>query len=507
MFALLGLLLIIMIIMAPSVTMGNDDRVSSVHGEGPMIAISYKATGDALAEEALKALGKATEFLRSISTHGGYLWRYSEDLRERWGEGKASQTQIWVQPPGTPSVGMAFLRAYEVTGDRRYLDAAKEAADALAWGQLESGGWTYYIDFSPRWSQKWYRRADKGKLSPKEISGRRNWTSFDDNTTQNALRFLMALVQTGGSPQDERDRRIWDAMEYGLQGLLRAQYPNGAWPQGYDGRRYKPEEHPIKRAWIPEEWPRTPPRRRPYWIYYTFNDNAISDCILTLLDAYRRFGRSEYLEAAKKGGDFIIMAQLPEPQPVWAQQYDFDMKPAWARKFEPPAVCSAESVGVIRTLVELFLATGEERYLEPIPAAIGWFQRSQIVPNLWARFYELGTNRPLYFTKDYRLVYTDDDLPTHYSFKGSYGVRSAIAFYRSVRQEGRERYLERRGRSRLSSEQREKRRKSLAPRVRKIILAQDEKGRWVKDGYIEMRAFTKNMRLLCDYLEVAEEQK
>ncbi len=458
---------------------------------------------DPFAGEALKALERATGFLRSISTHGGYLWRYSEDLKERWGEGEASRTQIWVQPPGTPSVGMIFLRAYEVTGDKRYLEAAKEAGDALAWGQLESGGWTYYIDFSPKWSRRWYRRADKGKLSSKEISGRRNWTSFDDDTTQSALRFLMALVQTIGPPQDERDRRIRDAMEYGLEGLLRAQYPNGAWPQGYDGRQYKPEEHPVKRAWIPEEWPRTPPRHRSYWIYYTFNDNAISDCILTLLDAYRRFGRSEYLEAAKRGGDFIIMAQLPEPQPVWAQQYDFDMKPAWARKFEPPAACSAESAGVIRTLVELFLVTGEKRYLEPIPRAIGWFQRSQIAPNLWARFYELGTNRPLYFTKDYRLVYTDDDLPTHYSFKGSYGVRSAVGFYRAVIREGRDGYIKNHRHRRPSPKEMERRRRSLAPRVRRVISSLDDKGRWVRKGYIEMRVFIRNIRLLCDYLEAA----
>ncbi|HID57476.1 TPA: hypothetical protein EYP37_13155, partial [Candidatus Poribacteria bacterium] len=304
---------------------------------------------DMLAQEAKAALDKATEFLQSISTHGGYLWRYSEDLKERWGEGKAGETQIWVQPPGTPSLGMVFLRAYEVTGDKKYLEAAKEAADALVWGQLESGGWTYYIDFSTRWRRRWYRRADKGKLSSKEISRHRNWTCFDDNTTQSALRFLMALVQTIGRPQDERDRRILDAMEYGLQGLLRAQYPNGAWPQEYDGRRYDPKKHPLKRAWIPKGWSRVYVKH-PYRLFYTFNDNAISDCIMTLLDAYRRFGRLEYLEAAKRGGDFIIMAQLPEPQPVWAQQYDFDMKPAWARKFEPPAACSAESAGLIRTL-------------------------------------------------------------------------------------------------------------------------------------------------------------
>jgi hypothetical protein len=39
-----------------------------------------------------------------------------------------------------------------------------------------------------------------------------------------------------------------------------------------------------------------------------------------------------------------------------------------------------------------------------------------------ARFYELKTNRPLYFTMKYELVYTADDLPTHYSFITSNNV-------------------------------------------------------------------------------------
>ncbi|HID07422.1 MAG TPA: pectic acid lyase, partial [Armatimonadetes bacterium] len=401
---------------------------------------------------------------------------------------------------GTPSVGRVFLRAYEVTGDKFYLDAALDAARALCWGQLESGGWTYYIDFSPKWSQRWYRRADKGILPLREASGRRNMTTFDDNTTQSALRFLMALVQVIGSRDDERSQSIRDAMEYGLQGLLRAQYPNGAWPQCYDGRHYNPQNHPLKRAWLPKNWLRKPPKHRSYWLYYTFNDNAINDCISTLLEAYRQFGRYEYLEAAKSGGEFIIMAQLPEPQPGWAQQYDFDMKPAWARKFEPPALCSAVTSRNIRTLVDLYLATGDEKYLKPIPAAIAWLERSQIAPNLWARFYELGTNRPLYFNRKYELVYTDDDLPTHYSFKGSYGVRSNIAYYREVISLGRDKYLQRRKEMRSSKALR-RRAVSIKERVRRIIASLDEKGRWVDDGWITTSRFISNVRTLCDYIE------
>ncbi|MCS6861261.1 MAG: pectate lyase, partial [Abditibacteriales bacterium] len=305
---------------------------------GAVWAETFRAD-ESLPPQARAALERATAFFRSIATNGGYLWWYSEDLKERAGEGKATETQIWVQPPGTPSVGMAFLRAYEVTKDPRYLDAAKAAADALAWGQLASGGWTYSIDFDPQGSQRYYRRADKGKLTEQQIARRRNVTTFDDDTTQSALRFLLAVVDASQGANEARDARIREALDYGLQGLLRAQYPNGAFPQGYDGKPRNPADFPVKRAQIPPSWSRTP-TGGDYWLYYTFNDNTHRDCLLTLLDAYRRTGQREYLEAAKKGGDFILLAQLPTPQAAWAQQYNFNMEPTWARRFEPPAVCA-----------------------------------------------------------------------------------------------------------------------------------------------------------------------
>jgi hypothetical protein len=89
-----------------------------------MLILARSAPGVALCadvkppsvEEVKSACQKATDYLTSFSTEGGYLWLYSSDLSERWGENKATPTQIWVQPPGTPGEGMAFLDAYAATG-------------------------------------------------------------------------------------------------------------------------------------------------------------------------------------------------------------------------------------------------------------------------------------------------------------------------------------------------------------------------------------------------------
>ena len=44
---------------------------------------------------------------------------------------------------------------------------------------------------------------------------------------------------------------------------------------------------------------------------------------------------------ARRGGDCLRAAQLPEPQPGRAQHYDRELRPAWARKCEPPATTPA----------------------------------------------------------------------------------------------------------------------------------------------------------------------
>jgi hypothetical protein len=454
-----------------------------------------------LLEQARAALDRALGFFQSIATHGGYLWSYSRDLEDRRGEERATKSQAWVQPPGTPSVGGAYLRAYAVTDKAESREAATLAAEALVYGQLDSGGWDYLIDFDPA-KDAHLRRGIAPTLSAEERRKRKNVTTFDDDNTQSATRFLMACAQVPGL-EDGRARAIREAGDYALAGMLRAQYPNGAFPQRYDGAARKAEEHPAVAAKFPESWPREWPKPK-YQSFYTLNDNAIRDCVTTLLEAHRRVGEAKYLEAAKRAGDFLILAQMPEPQPVWAQQYAFDMTPAWARKFEPPAVCSNESAGAIRTLVDLYLATGDEKYLRPIPAAAAWFGRSKRADGRWARFYELRTNRPLYFTKDYRLTYDDADVPTHYSFAGEYGVAGAIGYYEAVKAAGRAQWLASHAPKALTPDEAKRRAAAMEDRVRGVIRALDEKGRWLgKDGRIESRLFVQNVGALSDYLELA----
>ena len=458
-----------------------------------LVLLSAACRGADLAREALDAMRKATRFFTDkVSCHGGYLWRYSADLKERYGEGRATATQIWVQPPGTPTVGRAFLRAYEATGERQFLDAALAAARALVWGQLRSGGWRYYIDFSRSSRRVAYRHLP-------QAAGLRNYSTLDDDTTQSALSFLMAIDPVANDPA------IHEAVAYGLDALVKAQLPKGGWPQVFPVPERIDQRYATTVKIEPDGSRTTLKRPTRYKHYYTFNDGTINDCVRVMLEAWERYGEERFLAAARRAGDFIILSQLPAPQRGWAQQYDWNLRPEWARKFEPPAVCSVVAARNIRTLIEIYLATGDDRYLEPIPAALDWLERSCLPGKRprWARFYELGSNRPLYFTRKYELTYVPNDLPTHYAFIISYDlVRGPKALYENVKRLGREAVLAQRRRKPTAADRRRIVR-TLTPRVRAIIAALDAQGRWVEDGWIECRTFVRNLTTLADYLEAS----
>ncbi len=341
-----------------------------------------------------------------VASHGGYVYYYSPDLQQRWGEGTATKDQIFVQPPGTPTVGQAFLRAYTVTRDPRHLAAARAAGLALAHGQLESGGWAQVIDFDPRGSKAGRYRSGRGH--PKG----RNHTSLDDNQTQAAIAFLAELDRA----LDFRDATISTAARTALDALLAAQFPNGGFPQGFTGPATK---HPVRPARFPPDWPRTWPNE-PYWNYYTLNDGLAGSVAATLLAAHAVYQDARYDAAVRRLGEFLRLAQMPAPQPAWCQQYDFAMQPVWARRFEPPAISGLESEDAIRTLLRIHRHTGDRRYLEPIPRAIAYLRPKRQPDGLMPRYFELHTDRPLYLHRtgsNYTLTYDDRDLPAHYGWK------------------------------------------------------------------------------------------
>jgi hypothetical protein len=151
----------------------------------------------------------------------------------------------------------------------------------------------------------------------------------------------------------------------------------------------------------------------------------------------------------------------------------------------------------MRMLVDLFLETGEEKFLQPIPAFIAWLNRSQVTPGQWARYYELGTNKPIYGDRDGRVHYTLAEISAErqrgYSWLGSYGIPETTAYYESVRAQGRAKFLAVRQDSTRRS-------KPSEEHISRILAQQDSAGCWRANGWIETRQFISNMQALADYL-------
>lgn len=454
--------------------------------------------------EALTALRRAVGFYRTeVSLRGGYHLHYAADLSYGRSEHAEGPTQVSVQRDGTPAAGMAFLRAYAATGDRFYLEAARDTALALVRAQLCSGGWHYVVEFDPAQRSRYAYRSDSN-CRP----GAFNVSTLDDNVTQAAVR-LLARVDKALGFQDEP---IHQAVEFALARLIHAQYPNGAWPQRFE-RPPEAANFPILNASYPRGWPRQWPGDG-YQAHYTFNDNTIADAIDLFLEAARIYGRAEYRRAAERGGDFILRAQMPEPQPAWAQQYDRDMHPAWARVFEPPAVTGGESQGILRLLLLLYRETGNRKYLEPVPRALDYLKRSALPPSdseiyrraargggpVLARFYELETNKPLYITKGtqiqvkgrpgirpdgYQLSYSDRSVITHYGVlvngRGLTAIEQEYHRVRAADPGGLRRPDTLHG---LSPWQRDEAAAPGQTDIGALISDLDERGAWVEDGYI-----------------------
>ena len=446
---------------------------------------------EALRDLAGRALKRAGTFYRTkVASHGGYLYYYSPDLKDRWGEGKFNADTAFVQPPGTPTVGMAYLQAAAATGDPFFLDAAKEAAEALVYGQLESGGWTQAIHFAPHARMGKYR---KGK------GGNWNTSSLDDGQTQAALQALIRTDTALGFKHAE----IHEAALYGLGALLKAQFPNGAFPQVWKG---PVEAKPVVRAKFPDyDW-KAEGRIKEYWDCYTLNDNLAGTVSDALIDAHVAYHDPQYQTALEKLGDFLLLAQMPAPQPGWCQQYNSEMVPIWARKFEPPALTGWESQDVLETLIKIVRHTGNRKYLEPIPTALEYYKKSLLPDGRVARYYEFQTNKPLYMDAKYQLTYDDSAAPSHYGWKQPSRFEQIEKEYQAVK----------------SGAAPEKKRAGaeLEDEVRKIVRALDDEGRWISRyageglvgqpkfstgfAYLSSAVFSRNVEILSKYLSATK---
>lgn len=383
-----------------------------------------QAQNNQLAQEAEQAMLRSTRYMvEKVSTNGGYVWFYTPDFLRRWGEMEAYQTMIWMQGPGTVSMGHIFLDAYNATGNEYYYQAAARAASAVIWGQSAEGGWHYMIDFAgDRSLKQWYNTIGKNGWRLEEFQHYYGNSTFDDDVTSDAARFLLRLYLEKLDP-------VWKpALDKAISFILESQYPQGGWPQRY----------PLKYDFNKEDHP-------DYTSYFTFNDDVVWENINFLIQCYLTLGEERFLDPILKGMNFYLISQ--DSSGGWGQQLDMNLKTAGARTYEPKALLPSTTVENVRLLLTFYQYTGNKKFLACIPRAISWLERVKLPANQNAgsrythpTFVEMGTNKPVYVHRigsnvkygKYYVDYNDDKLLSHYGGKTRISIDQLIKEYNRI---------------------------------------------------------------------------
>lgn len=348
----------------------------------PAAGVAQPAPAPPTRAAALDAMKRATTFMiDSVAHRGGFVWSYLPDLSRRWGELEARETMIWIQPPGTPSMGHLFLDAYHATGDDFYYRVAMRVAGALIYAQHPSGGWNYVADWAGEASlREWYATIGRSAWRLEEFQHFWGNATFDDGGTSTSASFLLRLYL------EKRDPAIKAALDKAISFVLGSQHGSGAWPQ-----RFPPPDHAFMKAGRPD-----------YTSYLTFNDDVTAGNVGFLILCYQALGDARLLEPIQRAMMAFVATRMPPPQAGWALQYTADLQPAGARGYEPRALATHTTASCILQLLEFHRLTGEAGFLAPIPDALDWLDAVRLPAELATAgrthptFVELGTNRPLF---------------------------------------------------------------------------------------------------------------
>jgi pectate lyase len=265
-------------------------------------------------------------------------------------------------------------------------DDAKRIAKNILSFQSKSGAWPKNVDTTTG-----PYSGDRSKLKG----------TYDNGATTDELRFLARLY---AATQDNEYR---DAFARGLDYVLGGQYENGGWPQSY-------------------------PPGNGYHRHITFNDDAMvrllyfvrEVAVARAYDFVDKARRKAAATAFDRGVKCILKCQIKcdGRLTVWCAQHDErDFSPRSGRTYELATLSGAESVGITQLLMSIDNPSPE--IVNSVDAAVAWFERAKLrgirvvkektshgadkvvvhdpkAPPLWARFYCIETNAPVFVDRD-----------------------------------------------------------------------------------------------------------
>jgi PelA/Pel-15E family pectate lyase len=350
-----------------------------------------------------------------------YLKRSSRQLQADQAffhdEMKAHGIKVSSLPPaahGAGSIPMNQPTAWYGSAD------ARRIADIIVSFQTPAGGWSKNLNmsihvrapgehFAPDNSSQFLGAGDYD--APHDS----HWSyvgTFDNDATITQLRYLAKVIAAIGSQHASSYRA---AFLHGLDYVFSAQYPNGGWPQ----------------VW---------PLQGGYHDSITFNDGAMVHILELLQDVAEIRAdytfvpdpiRSQAGKSLEQGIGCILTTQIVVKgrRTVWCQQHDpLTLQPTSARNYEMPSLCAAESADVLMFLMRL--PNPSPSVVAAVHAAASWFEKSALhdiafkttgqdgrhavaepgAGPTWARYYEIGTDRPIFGDRDKTIHDTVDEI-------------------------------------------------------------------------------------------------
>jgi PelA/Pel-15E family pectate lyase len=303
----------------------------------------------------------------------------------------AELKKLGQQKPTLPEHTKEF--GFDIKQSSAWFNSAegKRIMDIILSFQTPSGGWSKRTDMASAPRQPGQAFGVEKDYIP----------TFDNGATSTQLKLLAQAHQATG------DTRYSDAFGRGLQLILTAQYPNGGWPQNY-------------------------PLVGKYHDLITYNDGLMYYLMVILHDVANAQNEYSFVTEAqqqaaqaslKRALDCVLQTQVVVngTRTIWGAQYDVKtLKPAKARAFEMVSLTSAESVAMLDFLMTLENPSPD--IINAAHAAAAWYEQHKIVGKiwvrgeselkdakdtapLWARFYEIGTNKPIFGDRDNSVHY------------------------------------------------------------------------------------------------------
>ena len=267
----------------------------------------------------------------------------------------------------------------------------KRIMDIILSFQTPSGGWSKRTDMS------------KAPRQPGQAFGveKDYIPTFDNGATSTQLTLLAQAYQATG------DEHYLAAFSRGLEFIITAQYPNGGWPQNF-------------------------PLVGKYHDHITYNDALMRDLMVVLHSVAQAKNEYAFVTQAQqqaaqasltRGLDCVLKTQVISngELTIWGAQHDAKtLLPTKARAYEMVSLTSSESVWMLDFLMHLENPSAD--IIKSVHGAAAWYEQNKIMGKiwvrgdakltddpkaspLWARFYEIGTNKPLFGDRDGSIYY------------------------------------------------------------------------------------------------------